>query len=132
MDCIFCKIIKGEIPCYKIYEDENVLAFLDIAKEGYGHTLVVPKKHHDNIVDIPNEELNKCMDSVRKIANHYVKNCGFTGFNIVVNTNPSAGQSVMHLHIHIIPRKEGDGNGVWHIKEDKTDLEEVRKHLEVK
>lgn len=132
MDCIFCKIIKGEIPCYKIYEDDTSFAFLDISKEGYGHTLVVPKKHYKSILEVPSKELSNCFETAKKIADHYIKDCGFSGFNIIVNTNESAGQSVMHYHIHIIPRKEGDGLSMWQMKTDQTDLEIVQKHLEVK
>ena len=132
MDCIFCKIIKGEIPSYKIYEDEYTYAFLDIAAEGYGHTLVVPKKHFANVLGCSKFYLQRCMDTVKKIGNHYINDCGFSGFNLIVNTNESAGQSVKHLHIHIIPRKEGDGIGLWKIKKDATDFEKVRKNLEMK
>ena len=132
MDCIFCKIIKGEIPSYKIYEDDYTYAFLDISQEGFGHTLVVPKKHFASFLGCSKFYMQKCMEAVKKIGNHYINNCGFSGFNIIVNTNESAGQSVMHLHIHIIPRKDGDGLGLWDLKKDKTDLEKVRKMLEVK
>lgn len=132
MDCIFCKIIKGEIPSYKIYEDDFTYAFLDIAAEGYGHTLVVPKKHFDNFLECPKFYLQKCMDTVKKIARHYIDDCGFSGFNLIVNNSECAGQSVMHLHIHIIPRKDGDGISLWNIKKDSTSLEKVRKVLEVK
>ena len=132
MDCIFCKIIKGEIPCYKIYEDEDTLAFLDIAKEGYGHTIVVPKKHSPCLLETDAQTLEKCFNTVKKVANHFIKNCGFSGFNLIINNGKDSGQSVMHLHIHIIPRKEGDGMGMWPIPLDETDLEEVRRALEVK
>ncbi len=108
-NCIFCKIIKGDIPNYKIYEDENVLAFLDISKDIYGHTLVLPKKHYKNILDIPENELNNIMNTVQKISKHYVDNCGFDGVNTFNNNEECAGQSVMHLHFHVIPRKNNDG-----------------------
>jgi len=108
MDCLFCKIIKGEIPCYKIYEDEYTLAFLDIAKDVDGHTLVIPKKHVDNIFDCDEETLNHVMYTVKLISNHYVTKCGFSGINLINNNGASAEQAIKHLHIHIIPRIEND------------------------
>ena len=111
--CIFCKIINGEIPCYKIYEDEETLAFLDIADDAIGHTLVIPKKHYENILDIDNEALSKLMLVVKKISNHYVDNCGFTGVNVMNASGVDAQQSVFHLHFHIFPRKAGDGMNTW-------------------
>lgn len=107
-DCLFCKIIKGEIPCYKIYEDEYTLAFLDIAKDVDGHTLVIPKKHSSTILDCDVEILNHLMNAVKKISQHYVENCGFSGINLINNNGKSAEQAISHLHIHIIPRKDND------------------------
>jgi histidine triad (HIT) family protein len=107
-DCVFCKIIKGEIPCYKIYEDDNTLAFLDIAKDQYGHTLVVPKKHCTNILDCDEESLKNVILATQKIAKHYVEDCGFKGVNIMEANNAPAQQSVFHLHFHIIPRMSRD------------------------
>lgn len=113
MDCIFCKIIKGEIPSYKIYEDEYTYAFLDIAKDVDGHTLVIPKKHVVNILDCDEETLTHVMNTVKKICNHYVDNCGYEGCNILNASGITAQQSVMHLHFHIIPRKANDGVDSW-------------------
>lgn len=110
-DCIFCKIIKGEIPCHKIYEDENVLAFLDIENDFYGHTLVIPKKHCTNIFDADDKILLEVMKAVKKISNYYISDCGFEGVHTFNNNGKEAGQSVMHLHFHIKPRKSGDGLG---------------------
>lgn len=107
-NCIFCKIIKGEIPCYKIYEDEHTLAFLDIAKDVDGHTLVIPKKHFSSIFDCDEETLNHVIKTVQLISNHYVKNCGFEGINVLNNNGTSAEQAIEHLHFHIIPRFEND------------------------
>ena len=111
--CIFCKIIKGEIPSYKIYEDENTYAFLDIADDAIGHTLVIPKKHYENVLDIPAEELQQVIASVQKISKHYTENCGYTGVNIMNASGIDAQQSVFHLHFHIFPRKENDGVRAW-------------------
>lgn len=107
-DCVFCKIVKGEIPCYKIYEDDFVLAFLDIANDTYGHTLVIPKKHYESMMTIDNTTLSRVMEVTKKIGNHYVKDCGFEGWNIVNNCGKAANQAVMHLHIHLFPRKTDD------------------------
>ena len=111
--CVFCKIIKGEIPSYKIYEDENTYAFLDIADDTVGHTLVIPKKHYENVMETPNEELTQVMNTVKKIAEHYTTNCGYTGVNIMNASGVDAQQSVFHLHFHIFPRKTQDGVNAW-------------------
>lgn len=108
-NCIFCKIIKGEIPSYKIYEDESTYAFLDISQDSDGHTLVISKKHYKNILDVDDEELFHIMSTVKKVSNHFVNQCGYDGVNIVANANEAAEQSVMHIHIHIFPRKNGNG-----------------------
>ena len=111
-DCVFCKIIKGEIPSYKIYEDEKVYAFLDIAKDAFGHTLVIPKKHCVNIFDVSEEDYCAVMKSVKKISEHY-KSLGYTGVNIMNASGLDAQQSVFHLHYHIFPRKKDDGLNTW-------------------
>jgi len=111
--CVFCKIINGEIPSYKIYEDEFTFAFLDIADDAVGHTLVIPKKHYENILDIDDESLQHVMHSVKKISNHYVENCGYTAVNVMNASGVDAQQSVFHLHFHIFPRKENDGVKAW-------------------
>ena len=108
-DCIFCKILKGELPCMKIYEDEHTMAFLDIAKDVDGHILVIPKKHVTNILDADGETLSHVMYTVKKIGAHLTENCGYEGMNILNANNECSGQTVFHLHIHLIPRKRGDG-----------------------
>lgn len=129
-DCLFCKIIKGEVPSYKIYEDENVYAFLDIANDVYGHTLVIPKKHYDNMMDCPDRTLGKIITSVKKIGNHFVSDCGFEGYNIFNNNGKSAEQAVMHLHFHIFPRKSDDGVKISQDFGKQTkELEEIAKEL---
>mgnify|MGYP003571265437 CR=1 FL=1 len=111
--CLFCKIIKGEIPSFKIYEDENTFAFLDISGDYYGHTLVVPKTHCENFLDASGELLSCVTLTAQKIANHYIDDCGYNGVNIINNSNECAGQSVMHFHIHVIPRKNDDGINIY-------------------
>lgn len=107
-DCVFCKIIAGEIPSFKIYEDDFCLAFLDISNDVLGHTLVVPKKHYESMMTCDNTTLSRIMETCKKIGNFYVKEKSFDGFNILNNTGKVAGQSVQHVHFHIIPRKEND------------------------
>ena len=107
---VFCKIIDGEIPCYKVYEDDDVLAFLDISQATKGHTLVVPKKHYDNLLSTPQDTMHKVMDVAQRIGQVQIKMLGAKGDNIVSNAYEAAGQTVMHFHVHVIPRygkKEG-------------------------
>ena len=107
---IFCKIIDGEIPCYKLYEDEDVLAFLDISQVTKGHALVISKKHYDSFLSTPHEVMHKVMDIAQRIAQVEVKLMGALGVNILTNAGEAAGQTVKHFHVHVIPRyntKEG-------------------------
>lgn len=103
---IFCKIIDGEIPSYKIYEDNDVLAFLDISQVTKGHTLVVPKKHYDNFLATPHEVMHKVMDIAQRIGQVTIKLLGAKGVNILTNCYEAAGQTVPHFHVHVIPRYE--------------------------
>ena len=112
-DCIFCKIIAGQIPGMKIYEDEDCFAFLDIAKDADGHTLVVPKKHYKNLVEMDSKALHSVMDAVQKISAHYINDCSYEGVNLYNCCNECAGQTVMHFHMHIVPRKRGDSVKAW-------------------
>ncbi len=106
--CIFCKIINGEIPAFKIYEDEYVLCFLDISQASEGHTLIVPKKHFENLFDVDQETLNHMAQAVKIVTNLLKEKLGVADVNLLNNSGTNAGQTVMHLHFHIIPRKEGD------------------------
>ena len=129
-DCIFCKIIKGDIPSYKIYEDDKVYAFLDIACDAVGHTLVIPKKHCTNVLDCDRDYLDAVMEAVQKIAKHYVDDCGFDGVNILNASGSSAQQSVFHLHFHIVPRKADDGLNLWPLDGKKEmDLQAIANKL---
>lgn len=128
-ECIFCKIIKGEIPCYKIYEDKYTLAFLDIANDIEGHTLVIPKKHCKNILDCSQEELARVFTTVKKVAKYYVDDCGYDGVNILNCNNSEAGQTVFHFHIHIYPRKSKDGVEFFPKSHSDCDMAKVCKKL---
>ena len=133
MDCIFCKIINGELPLKKIYEDEHTLAFLDIAGDVDGHTLVIPKKHVTNILDCDRETLARLMDTVKLISNHYAENCGYDGVNLINASGEAAQQSVFHLHIHVVPRKTGDGLNVFpKFAGAKLPLDEMLERLRLK
>ena len=103
-DCIFCKIVRGEIPSHKVYEDDDVLAFLDISQVTKGHTLVIPKKHYDNFLATPQELMHKVMDVAQRIGQVQMMSLGARGVNILSNVNKEAGQSVIHFHVHVIPR----------------------------
>ena len=113
MDCVFCGIINGTIPKYTIYEDEHTLAFLDIANDVDGHTIVVPKKHVVNILDCDDDTLVQLTGTVKLLSTHYVENCGYQGVNLLNASGKAAQQSVSHFHIHIIPRKNDDGIDAW-------------------
>lgn len=113
-DCLFCKIIRGEIPSEKIYEDEHTYAFLDIHPINKGHTLVIPKMHVENIHDISSENFCTLMETVRRLALVVKEGVHADGINIGINNGHAAGQLVFHAHVHIIPRFTGDGFLHWH------------------
>ncbi len=108
-DCVFCKIIAGSIPSSKVFENDKVLACLDIGPIALGHTLVLPKAHHEILTDLPADLLKDTVDIVYKVAPAVVKGMGAEGFNLLVNNKKCAGQAIAHVHFHIIPRKTDDG-----------------------
>lgn len=107
MQCLFCSIIAGEIPSHKVYEDENTFAFLDIGPVSEGHTLVVPKVHAVDLASGSLEAAEQMMRTVYRIAPAILKAVGADGYNLGMNHGESAGQDVMHTHMHIMPRKTG-------------------------
>lgn len=107
-DCIFCKIINKEIPAGIIYEDENAISFLDIMPANKGHCLVIPKKHYEALLDIPDEDLSELIKTVKKVGKALSLSIGNGAYNVVMNNGPEAGQVVQHAHMHIIPRFKGD------------------------
>ena len=132
-DCIFCKIIAGEIPSCKIYENDKVYAFLDIACDAVGHTLVIPKKHCVNVLDCDKDYLDAVIEAVQLISKHYVDDYGFDGVNVLNASGESAQQSVFHLHFHIVPRKEGDGLNMWPLdSKQELDLKAIAEKLALK
>ncbi|MBC8218346.1 MAG: HIT family protein [Planctomycetes bacterium] len=108
-DCIFCKMVTGQIPVAKIYEDEIVLAFLDIGPISDGHALVIPKQHFEKLHDCPPEMLGQVAWRLGKIAGAVAAAMGSEGYNLLCNNGRAAGQLIEHLHFHIIPRNAGDG-----------------------
>jgi histidine triad (HIT) family protein len=108
-DCVFCKIVKGEIPCEKIFEDDNFIVIKDIHPKTKGHSLIITKKHYKTILDVPSTLLGEFMEVSKKIALKLMKEENASGFNIVINNYESAGQVVPHVHIHLLPRKKDDG-----------------------
>ena len=107
-DCIFCKIAAGTIPSFKVFEDDVVLAFLDIGPLVTGHTLVIPKAHHATVMETPSELLAAINARIPAISRAILAATGTNACHILVNNGPDAMQSVHHLHYHILPRKSGD------------------------
>ena len=128
-DCIFCAIAAGEIPSLKIYEDEAVFSFLDINPMSEGHVLVVPKKHVTGLEDADDALLASVMPRVRKIAARVREALPCDGFNILQNNGEAAGQTVKHLHFHIIPRKAGEALSFEGRKGDMAELERLAARL---
>ena len=135
-DCIFCKIIAGEIPSSTVYEDDDVKAILDVNPAAKGHVIVLPKNHAENVFSIADEDLSKAICVAKKIAAALKKTYNCDGVNILQNNGEAAGQSVFHLHIHVIPRFVGDTVSVgWKPGEMPSDMAEtaeaIRANLEV-
>lgn len=121
-DCVFCAIAAGEIPSFKIYEDDFVLAFLDINPFSEGHTLVIPKEHYKGLLDVPSDVLAVLLERVQKVSSHIAKALACDGFNILQNNGAAAGQTVNHIHFHIVPRMEGS---VLSFESGKGDMEKL-------
>ena len=129
--CIFCDIIEGKIPGKKVYEDDDVLAILDISQLTRGHTLVMPKKHVANILDCDEETLTKVIKVTKRLAGRITTALKAPGCNILNNCNPEAEQSVMHLHFHIIPRYGNEDCQIsdFHPTHEPYDLDEILKEI---
>jgi histidine triad (HIT) family protein len=108
MDCIFCDIIEGKSEAEILFQNENIISFLDIRPVNYGHTLVITKKHYDNFQSVPLEELDHLMKGIQFITSAVVKSVNADGFNLIVNSGKAAGQTIFHFHFHIIPRYLND------------------------
>lgn len=130
MPCVFCQIIKGEIPCTKIYEDDRVLAFLDISPVNKGHTLVIPKEHYKTLTDTPDYILQELAVTTKRLAQAVKRGVKADAFNLGLNNGRIAGQIVPHVHFHIIPRFKDDGLVHWPSKKYKEgEMEEVARAI---
>ena len=134
-DCVFCKIASGEITGLRVCEDEYALAFMDIAGDVDGHMLVIPKKHYISILDCDPDTLAHVIRMVKRVSNHLVDNCGYEGVDLMCANGESAGQTLPHLHIHLIPRKTNDGlggKGEWpSFPGAKQDIREVYEQVKM-
>ena len=125
-DCIFCKIIDGKIPAAKVYEDGQIVSFLDIMPANKGHCLVAPKKHSQTLVEMEDDDLVAMIKAAKKVARAMSLSFGNGSFNIVMNNGKEAGQVVNHSHIHIIPRFQKDRLRIkWsHLKYENDEMKE--------
>ena len=112
-DCIFCKIIAKQIPAGIVYEDEKIIAFLDVNPVHPGHALVMPKTHVESFIDLPSETCVAVGGLAQKIMRAFMENMGYEGANLIQNNGKAAGQVVPHVHFHVIPRRLGDGLTHW-------------------
>ena len=124
-DCIFCLLANGDIPTAKVYEDDDLTVILDAGPATKGHALVLPKDHYKNITEVPQELAGKLVAIASKVGNAQMKALGAAGFNVVINTNEAAGQTVFHCHVHVIPRYEGDAGIVSWVPGEAKDSEAV-------
>jgi len=120
-DCIFCKIVRGEIPADKVFESETILAFLDINPVNQGHTLIVPKNHFDRLEDTPDEVAGEMIKAAKIIGSVLQKAIGSDGFNLGLNNGDVAGQIVKHVHLHVMPRFKNDGLQLWPARESTSE-----------
>ena len=130
-DCIFCKIAAGEIPSKTIYEDEKYRVILDLGPATRGHALILPKNHYANLFELPEEDAKEVICLAKKMATIMKDKLGCDGFNLVQNNGEAAGQTVLHFHMHLIPRYENDGQEIgWKPGSPSQDeLEEIKKQI---
>ena len=130
-DCIFCKIANGDIPSNTLYEDEAFRVILDIGPATKGHALVLPKEHYNNLYEIPEDTAAGAMRLARKMVKSMIEKLHADGFNLVQNNGETAGQTVMHFHLHLIPRYKNDGQRIgWKTTSPSArELEEIRKTI---
>lgn len=126
-DCIFCKIVSGEVPAYKVYEDENILAFLDTNPVSRGHTLVIPKEHVENIHEA--SEMDFMWEGIKKVADGIKDAFDPEGINIAQNNGEKAGQEVFHLHFHVTPIYDGDEIKLEYDRSELKDGESISNNL---
>lgn len=124
-NCIFCKIIAGEIPSTAVYEDDDFRAILDVNPAARGHVIIIPKKHAANIFELDDEDGAKIFPIAKKIAAALMKTYHCDGVNILQNNGEAAGQTVFHLHVHVVPRFYGDGVNIMWKPGETPNLQEV-------
>ncbi len=112
-DCLFCKIVKGDIPCAKLYETDQVLSFLDISPVARGHALVIPKAHFPNLFELPEELGGPLLAALKQVGRAVMTATGCSGLNVLMSNFESAGQVIFHAHVHVVPRTAGDGLSLW-------------------
>ena len=110
-DCLFCKIVAGEVPSAKVYEDEHVLAFLDLFPLATGHALVIPKAHHVTLGDLPSKTMERVGAVLPRVARAVAAATGVPAYNLLQSNGTAAGQEILHAHFHIVPRAPQDGIG---------------------
>lgn len=132
-NCIFCKILAGEIPSTTVYEDDDFKAILDVNPAARGHVIILPKKHAANIYELPDEDASKVMVVAKKIATAVRDAFHCDGVNILQNNGEAAGQTVFHLHVHVIPRFEGDTVNIgWKPGDMPEDMDVIAKEIKDK
>ena len=124
-DCIFCKIAAGEIPSRKIYEDKDLIAIMDLSPTSKGHSLIIPKEHYTNIYDIDEEIAGKVMKTAKKLATKMTVALNCDGFNLLQNNGETAGQTMFHFHMHLIPRYKDADNNMLKFTSDSFSDEEM-------
>lgn len=130
-NCIFCKILAGEIPSTAVYEDDDFKAILDVSPAARGHVIILPKNHAANIYELPDEDASKIMVVAKKIATAIEKAYHCDGVNILQNNGEAAGQTVFHLHVHVIPRFRGDTVNIgWKQGDMPEDLDAICKEIQ--
>lgn len=132
-DCIFCKLANGEIPTNSIYEDDDFKVILDASPATKGHALILPKEHFDNLYEVDDAVAAKIMPLAKKLANNMKEKLHCDGINVLQNNGEAAGQTVFHLHVHLIPRITGD-NAIleWnHLELSDDEMKEIKRELEL-
>ena len=127
--CVFCDIVDGKIPSKKVFENESLIAILDISQTTKGHTLIIPKKHFNNMLETDESILKEMISLSKTLGNKIVKNMNATGLNVLLNTNESAGQTVMHTHMHLIPRYDSNDSITIKFNENKYDLDQILEQI---
>lgn len=129
-NCIFCKIASGQIPSHSIYEDEDFKVIMDISPASRGHAIILPKNHAANLFELPEDDASKIMQVAKRCATAMQKTLQFDGINILQNNGEIAGQTIFHLHVHLIPRYENDTVNIkWSHEESPDDPAELAEQI---